>query len=153
MRFGGSRVRESSGGFYVEPTVFDGVTPRMKIAREEIFGPVLATITFKTVDEAIKIANDVVYGLAAAVWTKDLKTAHHVARSLRSGVVYVNCYDADDITVPFGRVQAVGHRPRQVAARLRQVHRAEDHVDRPVMSFETLRGFRPQKAWLLRPVR
>jgi acyl-CoA reductase-like NAD-dependent aldehyde dehydrogenase len=108
VRFGGSRVRESSGGFYVEPTVFEGVTPRMKIAREEIFGPVLATLTFKTVDEAIKIANDVVYGLAAAVWTKDLKTAHRVARSLRAGVVYVNCYDADDITVPFGGFKQSG---------------------------------------------
>ena len=108
VRLGGSRVREASGGFYVEPTVFDGVSPRMKIAREEIFGPVLATLTFKTVDEAIKIANDVVYGLAAAVWTRNLNTAHRVARALRAGVVYVNCYDADDITVPFGGFKQSG---------------------------------------------
>jgi acyl-CoA reductase-like NAD-dependent aldehyde dehydrogenase len=108
VRLGGSRVRESSGGFYVEPTVFDGVSPRMKIAREEIFGPVLSTLTFKTVDEAIKIANDVVYGLAAAVWTRNLTTAHRVARALRAGVVYVNCYDADDITVPFGGFKQSG---------------------------------------------
>jgi len=108
LRLGGRRVREESGGYFVEPTVFDAVQPRMTIAREEIFGPVLSTITFKTVEEAVEIANDVIYGLVAAVWTRELTTAHRVARALRAGTVYVNCYDADDITVPFGGFKQSG---------------------------------------------
>jgi 4-guanidinobutyraldehyde dehydrogenase/NAD-dependent aldehyde dehydrogenase len=109
LRLGGNRVRQDSGGFFVEPTVFDGVTATMKIAREEIFGPVLSTMTFKDVDEAIRIANDVSYGLTAAVWSRDIKTAHRVAKALRAGTVYVNCYDADDITVPFGGFKQSGN--------------------------------------------
>ncbi len=70
LRFGGRRVREDSGGYFIEPTVFEAVKPNMTIAREEIFGPVLSAITFKTIEEAIEIANDVIYGLAAAVWTR-----------------------------------------------------------------------------------
>jgi 4-guanidinobutyraldehyde dehydrogenase / NAD-dependent aldehyde dehydrogenase len=105
---GGRRVREDSGGFFVEPTVFDNVRPGMTIAREEIFGPVLSTISFKNVDEAIEIANDVIYGLVAAVWTRDITVAHRTAKALRAGTVFINCYDADDITVPFGGFKQSG---------------------------------------------
>jgi 4-guanidinobutyraldehyde dehydrogenase/NAD-dependent aldehyde dehydrogenase len=108
LRFGGERVRKDSGGYFIEPTLFEGVRPNMTIAREEIFGPVLSAITFKTVDEAIEIANDVVYGLVSAVWTRDINTAHRVSKALRAGTVFVNCYDADDITVPFGGFKQSG---------------------------------------------
>ena len=109
VAFGGNQVRKETGGFFVEPTIFDGVRQSMTIAREEIFGPVLSTITFRDVEEAVAIANDVSYGLAAAVWSRDITTAHRVARALRAGTVYVNCYDADDITVPFGGFKQSGN--------------------------------------------
>jgi len=105
---GGRQVRQETGGCYVEPTVFAGVRPEMTIAREEIFGPVLATITVRDAEEAVRVGNSVIYGLAAAVWTRDITRAHRIARALRAGVVYVNCYDADDITTPFGGFKQSG---------------------------------------------
>ena len=106
---GGERVRAETNGFYITPTIFDNVTNDMTIAIEEIFGPVLCIITFDTTDEAIKIANDTIYGLAAAVWTRDISKAHTVARALRAGTVHVNSYDEDDITVPFGGFKQSGN--------------------------------------------
>jgi 4-guanidinobutyraldehyde dehydrogenase/NAD-dependent aldehyde dehydrogenase len=106
---GGARVRSETGGFYVSPTVFDDVKNDMKIAAEEIFGPVLSIITFDTQEEAIRIANDTHYGLAAAVWTSDISRAHLVAKALRAGTVHVNSYDEDDITVPFGGFKQSGN--------------------------------------------
>ena len=108
LALGGGRVREETGGFYIEPTVFDGVESGMKIAREEIFGPVLATLTFKDPADALRIANDSVYGLAAAVWTRDITTAHKMARGLRAGTVWINTYDQVDMSTPFGGYKQSG---------------------------------------------
>jgi gamma-glutamyl-gamma-aminobutyraldehyde dehydrogenase len=106
---GGRRVRQDTGGYYVEPTVFDGVVNQMTIAREEIFGPVMGILTFKTEAEAVAIANASAYGLQASVWSDSLNRAHRVARALRAGTVHVNQYDEDDITVPFGGVKQSGN--------------------------------------------
>jgi gamma-glutamyl-gamma-aminobutyraldehyde dehydrogenase len=105
---GGSRVLEDSGGYFVAPTIFDGVTNDMTIAREEIFGPVLSTIPFETEEEGIRLANETPYGLAAAVYTTDLDAAFRVARALRAGTVGVNAYSEGDITTPFGGFKQSG---------------------------------------------
>lgn len=109
LRMGGSAALSETGGLFVEPTVFDAVKPEMTIAKEEIFGPVLATLSFRNLDEAISIANDTPYGLAAAVWTSDLTKAHRTARALRAGTVWINCYDEGDLTVPFGGFKQSGN--------------------------------------------
>ncbi|AXI80365.1 aldehyde dehydrogenase [Peterkaempfera bronchialis] len=99
---GGNQVLAETGGCYLEPTVFDQVDPGMRIARQEVFGPVLSVIGFEDAEEAVRIANGTDYGLAAAVWTRDLSTAHRMSRAIRAGTVWVNCFDESDITVPFG---------------------------------------------------
>ena len=105
---GGSRAREDSGGHFVEPTILDHVTNDFTVAREEIFGPVLSVIEFESEDEAVTIANDTPYGLAASLYTTDLNVAHRVARRIKAGVVAVNCYSEGDMTTPFGGYKQSG---------------------------------------------
>ena len=93
----------------MQPTVFDGVTNTMRIAREEIFGPVMSVLRFDTEGEAVALANASSYGLQASVWSDSLNRAHRVARRLRAGTVHVNQYDEDDITVPFGGYKQSGN--------------------------------------------
>jgi acyl-CoA reductase-like NAD-dependent aldehyde dehydrogenase len=106
---GGGRADIGTGkGYFVQPTVFTDVKPSMTISREEIFGPVLATIDFADLDEAIATANDTPYGLAAGVWTRDIKKAHYVARRLQAGTVWVNTYNVYDTAAPFGGYKQSG---------------------------------------------
>ena len=106
---GGERADIGTGkGYFFQPTVFDNVAPESTISREEIFGPVLAAIEFADLDEAIARANDSQYGLAAAVWTRDIKKAHYVARKLQAGTVWINTYNVYDTAAPFGGYKASG---------------------------------------------
>ncbi len=123
VALGGNRVMTETGGCFIEPTIFLDVKNDMRIAQEEIFGPVLSTITFKSVEEAVAIANDTVYGLAGALWTRDVSTAHKVARQIRAGVVWVNCFDAGDITTPFGGFKQSGF------GRDKSIHAMEKYTD------------------------
>ncbi|MGL4550980.1 MAG: aldehyde dehydrogenase family protein [Gemmataceae bacterium] len=103
---GGNRV--GSKGYFIEPTVFTGVTDDMRIAKEEIFGPVMSILPFKDVDEVVRRGNQTFYGLAAAVWTRDVKKAHRVANRLRAGTVWINCFDVFDAAAPFGGFKMSG---------------------------------------------
>lgn len=108
LRTGGKRILAGTGGFYMQPTVFD-VTPGMTLAREEVFGPILSIIPFDGEEEALRIANGTKYGLASAVWTADLSRAHRMVRGIRAGVVHVNTYGGADGTVPLGGVRQSGN--------------------------------------------
>lgn len=103
---GGKRV--GNKGYFIQPTIFDGVKDNMRIAKEEIFGPVMNILKFKDVDEVIQRGNKTFYGLAAAIWTKDITKAHRLANSLRAGTVWVNCYDVFDAAAPFGGFKMSG---------------------------------------------
>ncbi len=106
MLCGGERVGDR--GYFVAPTVFTDVKDEMKIAQEEIFGPVMTVMKFKDMDELVDRANKTIYGLAAAVWTRDIGKAHHVANAVRAGTVWVNCYDVFDAAAPFGGFKQSG---------------------------------------------
>jgi gamma-glutamyl-gamma-aminobutyraldehyde dehydrogenase len=108
LRTGGRQILQETGGFYMQPTVFD-VKPEMTLAKEEVFGPILSIIPFETEDEALRIANGTDYGLASAVWTSNLSRAHRMVRGIKAGVVHVNTYGGADNTVPLGGVRQSGN--------------------------------------------
>ncbi|MGQ0457706.1 MAG: aldehyde dehydrogenase [Hyphomicrobium sp.] len=128
LALGGHQARIESGGFYVEPTVFDSVAPEQTIAREEIFGPVLAVLRFKTPEDAIRIANDTTFGLAAGLWTRDITLAHRTAREIKAGLVWINGWDSCDITMPFGGFKQSGF------GRDRSLHALHKYADLKAIS-------------------
>ena len=105
---GGDTTKIEGSGYYINPTIFQNVKNDMTIAREEIFGPVLATISFNNIDEAIEIANDSPFGLAAGIWTSDINIAHKAARDIQAGAVSINSYSSIDIALPFGGYKQSG---------------------------------------------
>ena len=123
LMFGGKQVMADSGGCYHEPTIFDGVDNNMRIAREEIFGPVMSVIGFKDAEEAVQIANDSIYGLAGAVWSNNINTAHKVAKAVRVGTMGINNYFGGDVTVPFGGFKQSGN------GRDKSMHAFDDYTE------------------------
>ncbi len=123
LKMGGEQIRKETGGYFMSPTIFENVTPSMKLFREEVFGPVLAVTKFETEAEAIALANSTDFGLASAVWTSNLSTAHRMVRSIRAGVVHVNTYGGSDITVPLGGFKQSGF------GRDKSLHALEKYTD------------------------
>jgi acyl-CoA reductase-like NAD-dependent aldehyde dehydrogenase len=123
MVFGGQQVMEDTGGHYFQPSIFAGVDNAMRIAQEEIFGPVLSVIGFRTAEEAVRIANDSIYGLAGAVWSRNIDTAHKVAEAVRVGTMGINNYFGGDITVPFGGFKQSGN------GRDKSIHAFHDYTE------------------------
>ena len=130
LETGGRRVTEGSlaEGYFVEPTIFSGVKHEMRISQEEIFGPVLSVLSFSDAEEALQIANGTQYGLAAGVWTSDLKTAHYMARSLEAGSVYVNRYFPAGLEAPSGAYKRSGFGSVDGAETLRRFTRVKNVV-------------------------
>ena len=132
---GGERDTEGakSKGFFVKPTIFSEVKPDMKIAQEEIFGPVLSAIRFEDPDEAVAIANGTIYGLVSAVWTKDIKLAHRLAGEIKAGSVWINTYNGFDTGSPFGGYKQSGFGRDLGVLRARAVHEREIGLGGAVM--------------------
>lgn len=120
---GGEQILQESGGYYLSPTIFDGITYEMSLAREEVFGPVLAVMQFEDEEQAVQLANNTVYGLASAVWTSNLSTAHRMIQAINAGTVFVNTYGGADITVPLGGVKQSGF------GRDKSLHAFEKYTD------------------------
>lgn len=128
---GGERILEDSGGCFMRPAVFADVDPRMRIAREEIFGPVLSVIEFDGVDAAVRLANQSEYGLGAAIWSCNIEIALHAAKRLRAGQVWVNNYDASDLSVPWGGFKQSG------TGRDKSLHALEEYTATKATWIET----------------
>ena len=106
---GGNRIKENSGGFYMQPTIISSVTRKMSVFQNEVFGPVLTVTPFETEDEAIKLANSTVFGLASGIWTSNLSTAHRMIKRIKAGVVFVNTYGGSDNTLPLAGMKQSGN--------------------------------------------
>ncbi len=105
---GGERISEFPGGFYIRPTLIGDIANESRVCQEEIFGPVLPVVPFKTEEDAIRMANSTPYGLSASVWSRNVNRCHRVSRDLRTGIVWVNCWFARDLRTPFGGMKASG---------------------------------------------